>query len=75
MMHRPIQATILTQNLRDNLRLAKNICRQSSSWAVVKANAYGHTIEAALQGFSESEGLALLELESAGLARKLRWQK
>ena len=75
MMHRPINATILTQNLCQNLRLAKNMCRHSSSWAVIKANAYGHTIEASLKGFSESEGLALLELEQASLARKLGWQK
>ena len=75
MMHRPIQATILTQNLCQNLHLAKNMCPDSSSWAVIKANAYGHTIAGALKGFSESEGLALLDLEHAGLARKLGWQK
>ncbi len=75
MMHRPIQATILTQNLCQNLSIAKKYSHQRPSWAVIKANAYGHSMEAALKGFSNSEGLALLDIEHADLSRKLGWQK
>jgi alanine racemase len=75
MKHRPIQATILTQNLCHNLSIAKKNSHQRPTWAVIKANAYGHSIEAALKGFCDSEGLALLDIEHAELCRKLGWQK
>lgn len=44
-------------------------------WAVVKASAYGHGIEAAVRGFSQADGLALLDFDSAGLARGLDWTR
>jgi alanine racemase len=75
MNHRPILATILTQNLRHNLSIVKKRTNNIPTWAVIKANAYGHTTQAALQGFANSEGIALLELEQVQVARKLGWLK
>ncbi len=44
-------------------------------WAVVKANAYGHGIEAAVQAFRDADGLALLDLAEAERARAAGWMK
>jgi len=43
------------------------------TWAVVKANAYGHGLKPALAAFQHSEGIALLDMEHAALARELGW--
>ena len=74
MKHRPIKASILTHNLRQNMSLVKTLTHDIPTWAVVKANAYGHGLEAALRGFANSEGIALLDIEHAALARDLGWQ-
>jgi alanine racemase len=42
-------------------------------WAVIKARGYGHGIEAALAGFGEADGLAMLDLEEAVRCRELGW--
>ena len=73
MKHRPIKASILTHNLSHNLSRVKNMTNSAPTWAVVKANAYGHGLEPALKAFRESEGIALLDLEHAALARDLGW--
>ena len=44
-------------------------------WAVVKASAYGHGMVAAVRGFSQADGLALLDFDSARLARELGWTR
>lgn len=44
-------------------------------WAVVKASAYGHGMDAAVRGFSQADGLALLDFDSAGRARELGWSR
>lgn len=74
-MNRPIQATIVTQNLKDNLIQIKNISNQRFVWAVIKANAYGHTIRAAFQGFAQADGLALLDLQHVLELREMGWRK
>ena len=74
MKHRPIKASILTHNLRHNLILVKTLTHDLPTWAVVKANAYGHGLEAALKGFTKSEGIALLDIGHAAFARDLGWQ-
>ena len=73
MKHRPIKASILTHNLSHNLSRVKNMTNSAPTWAVVKANAYGHGLEPALKAFRESEGIALLDLEHAAFARDLGW--
>jgi alanine racemase len=44
-------------------------------WSVVKANAYGHGLELAVQAFSESDGLALVETDYAEKLRIMGWTK
>lgn len=74
-MNRPIQATIVTHNLEHNLVQVKNITQNKKIWAVVKANAYGHGIEAVVSAFAQADGLALLDLNHAQKLRELAWNK
>ncbi|CAM4059447.1 Alanine racemase [Kerstersia similis] len=48
--------------------------RMPSIWAVIKANAYGHGIERAVQGFAQADGLAMLDIEEALRCRAAGWQ-
>jgi alanine racemase len=73
MKHRPIKASILTQNLSHNLSRVKNVTNSTPTWAIVKANAYGHGLKPALDAFKDSEGIALLDMEHAALAREYAW--
>lgn len=78
-MPRPILATIDTQALSHNLRTVADRLRQDALrampfiWAVIKARGYGHGIEAALAGFGQADGLAMLDLEEAVRCRELGW--
>lgn len=82
-MPRPIFASINCVALSENLALIKELLSRAQpegqpppkTWAVVKANAYGHTIEAAVLGFAAADGLALLDFEEAARARQLGWAK
>lgn len=78
-MPRPIQATIHTNALANNLNRVRGVLQKTSApskvWAVVKANAYGHGIEAAVGGFADADGLALLDLDEAVRAREAGWSK
>ncbi|MGN1209566.1 MAG: alanine racemase, partial [Duodenibacillus sp.] len=74
-MSRPIQAVIHSENLRHNLALMRRLARGRTLWAVVKANAYGHGLAAALQAFAEADGLATLEVCDARCFRDHGWQK
>src|SRR3546814_20231544 len=80
-MPRPISATILLSSLSHNLhpvarqlgqlagRAAPNI------WAVIKANAYAHGIDNAVQGFQQAQTMALLAMDEAIRRRDLGWAK
>ncbi|MDY0310210.1 MAG: alanine racemase, partial [Castellaniella sp.] len=78
-MPRPILATIDTAALSHNLGTVAGLLRQDAAgaapfiWAVIKARGYGHGIEAALAGFAEADGLAMLDLEEAIHCRELGW--
>lgn len=78
-MPRPILATIDSAAMAHNLqvvvrRLAQGVTGATPRvWAVVKARAYGHGLEAALQGFSAANGLAMLDLDEAVRCRELGW--
>lgn len=87
-MPRPISATIsvaaLAHNLdvvRQRLDKAAHAATQKqgvalhapSIWAVIKANGYGHGIEAAVRGFSQAQGLAMLDLAEAVRCREAGW--
>ena len=73
-MPRPIQATIHTDSLRHNLTQAKQAAPDAKVWAIVKANAYGHSIERAFDGLKSADGFALLDLDEALRLRALDWR-
>jgi alanine racemase len=63
---RPIRARISLAALRHNYALARRLAPQAKTWAVIKANAYGHGQAAALAALQgEADGFALLEVENA----------
>lgn len=78
-MPRPIQAIIHSDALSHNLQtvsaMVHDTVSPSNVWAVVKANAYGHGIEAAVDSFHAADGLALLDLDEAVRARDAKWNK
>jgi len=83
-MPRPISATISLSALQHNLhvvtqqldRTAAELHRaRPAVWAVIKANAYGHGITNAVQGFAAAEGLAMLDLDEAVRCREAGWTK
>lgn len=61
--------------MRHNLAAARARAAERKVWAVVKANAYGHGIERAVQGFAEADGLALIDLDEARRARAAGWSR
>ncbi len=73
-MPRPIQCTIHTEALRQNLQRARQGAADARVWAVVKANAYGHGIEHAYEGLRGADGFALLDLSEAQRVRALGWR-
>jgi alanine racemase len=74
-MPRPLVATIDLSALRHNLSVARHHAQGAKTWAVVKANAYGHGLERAARAFSGADGLALIEPEGAVELRRLGWTK
>jgi alanine racemase len=73
-MPRPLTAIIDTAAMAHNLAAARAGAPQARAWAVVKANAYGHGLEAALRAFAGADGLALIEVDGAVRLRELGWQ-
>jgi alanine racemase len=73
-MPRPIQATIHTRALRQNLAQCRRHAPDARVWAVVKANAYGHGIERVFEGLRGADGFALLDLSEAQRVRELGWR-
>lgn len=74
-MPRPILVTIDIQALQQNLRRVRQKAADRDLWAVVKANAYGHGIANAVEAFSQTDGLATLEMRDAVFIRSLGWKK
>jgi len=73
-MPRPIQATIHTEPLRNNLARVRAAVPDARVWGVVKANAYGHGIERVFEGLRGADGFALLDLDEAQRIRDLGWR-
>lgn len=73
-MPRPLIATVHVDAMRRNLALARRRSQGQRIWAVVKANAYGHGLLNALQGFADADGLALIEFDGASRLRQSGWQ-
>ena len=68
-MPRPIRVQVSIPALRHNLAQIRTALTHQvqplqrptpSIWAVIKANAYGHGIDQAVQGFAAADGLAML---------------
>ena len=74
-MPRPLVATIHLAAMQHNLSVAKLRAPGAKTWAVVKANAYGHGLERGMRAFSAADGLALVETEGAVRLREMGWQK
>jgi alanine racemase len=74
-MPRPIVASVSPAALRHNLEVVRRHVPGAKVWAVVKANAYGHGLAHALEGFAAADGLALLEWDAAQRLRELGWQR
>ena len=73
-MPRPIQACIHTAALRHNLARLQSAAPDARTWAVVKANAYGHGIERVWDSLRAADGFALLDLQEAERVRRLGWR-
>lgn len=74
-MSRPICCEVSIAALQHNLRVAKKLSGPRKTWAVIKANAYGHGTAAAVAGFAEADGLAMLDFDDAVLCRQLGWRQ
>ncbi len=74
-MPRPLVATVDIAALKHNLDVARAHAPGARTWAVVKANAYGHGLERAVRGFAAADGLGLIEPEGAVALRRLGWSK
>jgi alanine racemase len=70
---RPIHARIDLAAMRHNLEVARRRAAGRRLWAVIKANAYGHGIERAVQGFGAADGIALIDFEEARRVRQAGW--
>ncbi|OQW87463.1 MAG: alanine racemase [Rhodoferax ferrireducens] len=73
-MPRPILATIHPAAVQHNLARARRAAPDAKTWAVVKANAYGHGIERVFEGLRSADGFALLDLDEAQRVRHLGWR-
>lgn len=73
-MPRPVRAVVSVAALSRNLASARALARGAQVWAVVKANAYGHGLPAAVRGFADADGLALIEFDNAVRLRELGWR-
>jgi alanine racemase len=70
---RPIVATIHTDAFRHNLGRIRELAPESKIWSVVKAKAYGHSLEAAFKGLESTDGFALLDIADAQWLRDHGW--
>lgn len=78
-MPRPILVTVDTGALSHNLQQVVQRLSQDASgsapcvWAVMKSRGYGHGMSAALKGFAQADGLAMLDLDEAVQCREAGW--
>ena len=69
------ESVVSIDALRRNLSHARALAPRSRIWAVVKANAYGHGLDAALEAFADADGLALIEFDRACALRRAGWRR
>lgn len=75
LMTRPLVASIDIAAMQHNLSVVRSTVPRAKIWAVVKANAYGHGLERSIRAFSDADGFALIEIESAIHLREIGWKK
>ncbi|WP_407070229.1 alanine racemase [Polynucleobacter sinensis] len=73
LINRPILASVHTEAFRHNLNRIRELAPESKIWSVVKAKAYGHTLEAAFKGLESTDGFALLDIADAQWLRDHGW--
>jgi alanine racemase len=74
-MSRPARAIIDLAALRNNLAVARRAAGSARVLAVVKANAYGHGLQAVLPALALADGLAMVELDWAVGLRDAGYRK
>ena len=74
-MFRPTFATINLGALRHNLEVARRHARNSKTFAVVKANAYGHGLKRSIAALAAAEGFALLDIGEAIALREMGFKQ
>jgi alanine racemase len=67
---RPLKATINHQALLSNLNCVKRIADKSKVMAVLKANAYGHSLLNVAKTLRTSDGFAVLSIDEAVLLKE-----
>jgi len=74
-MPRPLIAITHIAAMQANLAVARKAVPGARTWAVVKADAYGHGLEHATKAFDAADGLSLVEFDRAARLRELGWEK
>lgn len=74
-MPRPIEAVIDRGAFRHNLAVLRKKAGKRFLWAVSKANSYGHGLAQLLSSLELADGLAVLDIGEAELARRGGWEK
>ena len=75
LMPRPLVAITHVSAMQANLAAARKAVPGARTWAVVKADAYGHGLSHAMRAFEAADGLSLVEFDRAARLRELGWQK
>lgn len=75
LMPRPLVAITHVSAMQANLAAARKAVPGARTWAVVKADAYGHGLSHAMRAFETADGLSLVEFDRAARLRELGWQK
>lgn len=73
-MSRNTTLTVSIDALTHNLSVVKQHAPNSKVLAMVKANAYGHGVENAIQGFANADALGVACMQEALELRKLGWK-
>ncbi len=73
--HRGATIKVSIRALQANLQQARALAPQQKLLVPVKANAYGHGLEAAITGFADADALAVAVLSEALQLRQLGWLK
>lgn len=74
-MPRPLIAITHIAAMQANLAAARRAVPGARTWAVVKADAYGHGLAHATKAFDAADGLSLVEFDRAAQLRELGWEK